>query len=227
VKVSDLRLLHGRGRAARSGHGRGPGSRRAPGPPCGGQRQTPNVVGGRRPFRPSPNSSGRAGAGPGGAGPGGLVQVHRPIRVVVGPDLGANPGRNRHHGPEGTSGPAAALARIEWSDMVDSTDGPLELAKIVCARRHWFLMPTECLCRPDGASRLGQPEPTGKLRGSALQSPPAPTPETRTPGRTSPGSPRRVRVASCTSRDYSARCQRRARNARLRSLTAREALGSG
>jgi hypothetical protein len=40
-----------------------------------------------------------------------------------------------------------ALAEIEWSDMLDSTDGPIEHAKIVCARRHWFLMPTERLHR--------------------------------------------------------------------------------
>jgi hypothetical protein len=40
-----------------------------------------------------------------------------------------------------------ALAEIEWSDTVDSTEGPVEHAKIVCARRHWFLMPTERLFR--------------------------------------------------------------------------------
>jgi hypothetical protein len=38
-------------------------------------------------------------------------------------------------------------AVMEWSDMVDSTDGPVEHAKIVCANRHWFLLPTEGLHR--------------------------------------------------------------------------------
>lgn len=40
-----------------------------------------------------------------------------------------------------------APAEIEWSDTADSTHGPLEHAKIVCANRHWFLMLTEHLAR--------------------------------------------------------------------------------
>ncbi len=34
-----------------------------------------------------------------------------------------------------------APAEIEWSDTVDSTGGPLELVKVRCLNRHWFLMP--------------------------------------------------------------------------------------
>jgi hypothetical protein len=37
---------------------------------------------------------------------------------------------------------------VEWRDWVGSTDGPVELVKIRCANRHWFLTPTERLERP-------------------------------------------------------------------------------
>lgn len=39
------------------------------------------------------------------------------------------------------------VARIEWRDRVDSTDGPLEIAKIRCLQGHWFLMPMEELVK--------------------------------------------------------------------------------
>jgi hypothetical protein len=35
----------------------------------------------------------------------------------------------------------AAPAEVEWSDAVDSTDGPVEVVKIRCLHRHGFLMP--------------------------------------------------------------------------------------
>lgn len=35
----------------------------------------------------------------------------------------------------------AAPAEIQWSAVLDSTDGPVEHAKILCVRRHWFLLP--------------------------------------------------------------------------------------
>ncbi len=34
-----------------------------------------------------------------------------------------------------------ALAEIEWRAVMESTDGPIEHAKIRCAQRHWFLLP--------------------------------------------------------------------------------------
>jgi hypothetical protein len=40
-----------------------------------------------------------------------------------------------------------ALAEVEWRDVTESTDGPVELAKIRCARRHWFLLPVAHLER--------------------------------------------------------------------------------
>jgi hypothetical protein len=36
-------------------------------------------------------------------------------------------------------------AEVEWADEVGSTSGPLELVKIRCLERHWFLMPSEGL----------------------------------------------------------------------------------
>ena len=37
------------------------------------------------------------------------------------------------------------LAEVEWRDVLDSTDGPVEHARIRCIQRHWFLMPVERL----------------------------------------------------------------------------------
>jgi hypothetical protein len=34
-----------------------------------------------------------------------------------------------------------APAEVEWSDVADSTDGPVELVKVRCLHRHGFLMP--------------------------------------------------------------------------------------
>jgi hypothetical protein len=38
-----------------------------------------------------------------------------------------------------------ALARVEWRDTVESTDGPVEIAKVRCLDGHWFLMPSQTL----------------------------------------------------------------------------------
>ena len=38
-----------------------------------------------------------------------------------------------------------ALAEIEWRTVMESTDGPIEHAKIRCAQRHWFLLPVAAL----------------------------------------------------------------------------------
>ena len=40
-----------------------------------------------------------------------------------------------------------ALAEVQWRDVVASTDAPVELAKIICVRRHWFLLPVAHLER--------------------------------------------------------------------------------
>ena len=41
-----------------------------------------------------------------------------------------------------------ALAEVTWRDVLESTDGPVEHAKVVCAGRHWFLLPVASLERP-------------------------------------------------------------------------------
>lgn len=40
------------------------------------------------------------------------------------------------------------VAEIQWRDVLESTDGPIEHAKIVCVKRHWFLMPVSSLASP-------------------------------------------------------------------------------
>ena len=40
-----------------------------------------------------------------------------------------------------------ALAEVQWRDVLESTDGPVEHAKISCLRRHWFLLPVAHLER--------------------------------------------------------------------------------
>ena len=39
----------------------------------------------------------------------------------------------------------SAVAEIEWRAVLESTDGPVEHARIQCARRHWFLLPVASL----------------------------------------------------------------------------------
>lgn len=34
-----------------------------------------------------------------------------------------------------------APARVEWRAVLESTDGPIEHAKVSCDQRHWFLLP--------------------------------------------------------------------------------------
>jgi hypothetical protein len=38
-----------------------------------------------------------------------------------------------------------ALAEVKWREVAESTDGPVEHAKVVCVRRHWFLLPVASL----------------------------------------------------------------------------------
>ena len=39
-------------------------------------------------------------------------------------------------------------AEIQWRDVFESTDGPVEHAKVSCVRRHRFLLPVASLERP-------------------------------------------------------------------------------
>ena len=50
-----------------------------------------------------------------------------------------------------------ALAEVQWRDVMESTDGPVEHAKISCVRRHWFLLPVAHLERVPVSGRAGVP----------------------------------------------------------------------
>ncbi|MET1058929.1 MAG: hypothetical protein ABWX84_05000 [Nocardioides sp.] len=39
------------------------------------------------------------------------------------------------------------LAEVKWRAVMESTDGPVEHAKVVCVRGHWFLLPVSHLAR--------------------------------------------------------------------------------
>lgn len=43
------------------------------------------------------------------------------------------------------------LAEVQWRDVLESTDGPVEHAKVRCLQRHWFLLPVASLVRPSSA----------------------------------------------------------------------------
>ena len=43
--------------------------------------------------------------------------------------------------------PQQRPAQVEWRTVLESTDGPVEHARIVCLNRHWFLLPVEWLRR--------------------------------------------------------------------------------
>lgn len=40
------------------------------------------------------------------------------------------------------------LAEVEWRDVLECTDGPIEHAKIRCVQRHWFLLPVAAIGGP-------------------------------------------------------------------------------
>ena len=44
-------------------------------------------------------------------------------------------------------------AEIEWRTVLESTDGPIEHARVSCVRRHWFLLPVERLSAKSNAIR--------------------------------------------------------------------------
>jgi hypothetical protein len=49
-----------------------------------------------------------------------------------------------------------ALAEVEWRGVAESTDGPVEHAKITCVQRHWFLLPVASLPRAATRSSRGR-----------------------------------------------------------------------
>ena len=46
-------------------------------------------------------------------------------------------------------------AEIQSRDVLESTDGPIEHAKVVCIERHWFVLPVAALDTP----ALRRPDP--------------------------------------------------------------------
>jgi hypothetical protein len=38
-----------------------------------------------------------------------------------------------------------APAEVEWRAVLESTDGPVEHARIRCAQQHWFMLPVSAL----------------------------------------------------------------------------------
>lgn len=55
-----------------------------------------------------------------------------------------------------------AVAEVRWRAVLDSTDGPVEHAQVVCLHRHWFLLPTAALASGTGQARRGGPRPAGQ-----------------------------------------------------------------
>jgi hypothetical protein len=41
------------------------------------------------------------------------------------------------------------LAEVQWRAVLESTDGPVEHARVQCVRRHWFLLPVASLVLVD------------------------------------------------------------------------------
>lgn len=48
-----------------------------------------------------------------------------------------------------------APAEVQWRAVVGSTAGPTELAKVLCVRRHWFLLPVAMLAASERAHYAG------------------------------------------------------------------------
>jgi hypothetical protein len=52
----------------------------------------------------------------------------------------------------------AQVAEIEWRTVMESTDGPVEHAKVLCVQRHWFLLPTAAVTHGTPARTTVRPE---------------------------------------------------------------------
>jgi hypothetical protein len=48
-------------------------------------------------------------------------------------------------------------AEIQWRAVMESTDVPVEHAKVLCVRRHWFLLPTAALASPTAREATVRP----------------------------------------------------------------------
>lgn len=62
-------------------------------------------------------------------------------------------------------------AEVQWRAVLESTDGPIEHAKIVCAGRHWFLLPVAKLAECAGGHSQGETRGISRI-GSLEGDPP-------------------------------------------------------
>lgn len=65
------------------------------------------------------------------------------------------------------------LAEVLWRDVLDSTDGPVEHAKVQCLRRHGFLLPVASLEKavPAASPSRGAAALRRRSRGMASRAP--------------------------------------------------------
>ena len=61
-------------------------------------------------------------------------------------------------------------ALVTWRSVLESTDGPVEHAKVVCTLGHWFLLPVASMVAARGAA------PASGSRSSRHFAPVAPSP---------------------------------------------------
>ena len=54
-----------------------------------------------------------------------------------------------------------ALAEVEWRAVMESTDGPIQHAKIRCVQKHWFLLPIAALAAPGESAAKQRLESVG------------------------------------------------------------------
>ncbi len=49
-----------------------------------------------------------------------------------------------------------SLAEVQCRTVFESTDGPIEHARISCVRRHWFFLPVAYLVPPPPGTAVGR-----------------------------------------------------------------------
>ena len=57
-----------------------------------------------------------------------------------------------------------APAEVTDRDVLESTDGPIEHVRVVCVRRHWFLLSTASLARSHRAPAPSPAAVSGSCR---------------------------------------------------------------
>lgn len=60
------------------------------------------------------------------------------------------------------------VAEVLWRALLESTDGPVEHAKILCVRRHWFVLPLATRETPSRPAHQWQSQPNGSENGRRI-----------------------------------------------------------